>query len=87
MIEGFRHKGLKKLFEDDDVKGINYEHLRKIKQILALLDAAEKPDDLVLPTFHLHALKGDLQGVWSITVHANWRIVFRFEGKNITDVV
>ena len=40
MIESFRHKGLKQLFEDDNPKGVNAEHIRKLKQILALLDAA-----------------------------------------------
>jgi proteic killer suppression protein len=86
MIESFRHKGLKQLFEDDDAKGVNAEHMRKIKQILALLDAAEKVADLDYATFRLHPLKGDLKGFWSLTVRANWRIIFRFDNGKASDV-
>ena len=61
MIESFRHKGLKQLFEDDSPKGVSAEHVRKIKQILALLDAAQQIGDLDYATFRLHPLKGDLK--------------------------
>ena len=86
MIEGFRHKGLRQLFEDDNARGVNAEHVRKIKQILAVLNAAETIEALQLPTFRLHPLKGDLRGSWAITVRANWRIVFRFEDGKVFDV-
>ena len=62
MIESFKHKGLRQLFENDNPRGINAEHLRKIKQILAVLDAAEAIEALQLPTFRLHPLKGS-QGI------------------------
>ena len=86
MIESFRHKGLRQLFEDDNQKGLNAEHLRKIRQILAVLNAAETIEALRLPTFGLHPLKGDLTGFWAVTVRANWRIIFRFEGGKAFDV-
>ncbi len=86
MIESFRHKGLRQLFEDDNPKGVNAEHIRKIKQILALLDAAQKPADLDYAAFRLHLLKGDLKGFWSLTVRANWRIIFRFDKGRTSDV-
>jgi proteic killer suppression protein len=86
VIASFRHKGLKRLFEQDDPKGVSADHVRKIKQILALLDIAETPADLELATFRLHALKGELRGFWSITVRANWRIVFRLEKGEVSDV-
>jgi toxin HigB-1 len=86
MIESFKHKGLRQLFKDDNARGVNAEHLRKIKQILAVLDAAETVEALQLPTFRLHPLKGDLKGNWAITVRANWRIVFRFEDGKVFDV-
>lgn len=86
MIENFTHKGLKQLFEDDNPKGVSAEHIRKIKQILALLDAAQNVDDLDYATFHLHPLKGDRKGFWSLTVRANWRIIFRFDDGKVTDV-
>jgi toxin HigB-1 len=86
MIESFRHKGLKLLFDDDNPKGVNAEHVRKIKQILALLDAAQQVAGLDLSTFRLHPLKGDLKGFWSLTVRANWRVVFRFDDGKVSDV-
>ncbi|MBU3887249.1 peptidase [Methylosinus sporium] len=86
MIASFRHKGLKRLFEQDDPKGVSADQVRKIKQILALLDIAETPADMDLATFRLHALKGELRGFWSITVRANWRIVFRLEKGEVSDV-
>jgi proteic killer suppression protein len=53
---------------------------------LALLDAAQSVSDLDLPTFRLHPLKGDLKGFWSLTVRANWRIIFRFKDSEALDV-
>ena len=65
---------------------MNAEHVRKLGQILGLLHAAESIEALNLPTFRLHPLKGSLTGVWSITVRANWRVIFRFENGNAFDV-
>ncbi len=78
MIRSFRHKGLKRLFEEDDARGLNVEHTDKIRRILARLDAAQTIADMDLPGYRLHALKNDLQGFYSVTVRANWRIVFQF---------
>jgi proteic killer suppression protein len=86
MIESFRHKGLKQLFEDDNPKGVNAEHVRKIKQIMALLDAAETVADLDYAAFRLHPLKGGLKGFWSLSVRANWRIIFHFDDGKASDV-
>ena len=65
---------------------MNAEHVRKIKQILAVLQAAETIEALRLPTFRLHELKGDLKGYWAVTVRANWRIILRFEEGKAFDV-
>jgi len=86
MLVSFRHKGLQQLFEDDNPKGVNAEHVRKLRQILALLDAAQTVDALDYATFRLHPLKGDLKGYWSLTVRANWRVIFHFEDGNASDV-
>jgi toxin HigB-1 len=86
MIGSFRHKGLRQLFEDDNPRGVNAQHVRKIRQILALLEVAETVNDLELPTFRLHPLKGDLKGFWSLAVSANWRVIFRFEDGKVCDV-
>ena len=86
MIGSFRHKGLRRLFEDDVAKGVNPGHARKLKQILSALQAARTIDAMDLPSFRLHPLTGDLKGLWSVTVHSNWRVVFRFESGRATDV-
>ncbi|HEY7243681.1 MAG TPA: type II toxin-antitoxin system RelE/ParE family toxin [Xanthobacteraceae bacterium] len=86
MIESFKHKGLRQLFENDDPRGVNPQHVRKLKQILAVMHAAEKVADLDYATFRLHPLKGSLSGFWSIAVRANWRIIFRFEDGRAFDV-
>jgi proteic killer suppression protein len=86
MIRHFRHRGLKRLYENDDRREVSPQQANKIARMLARLDAATRPQELNLPGFRLHPLKGDLAGYWSITVSANWRIIFRFEGDNATDV-
>jgi proteic killer suppression protein len=86
MIESFKHRGLRQLFENDSARGVSAEHVRKIKQILATLHAAETIEALRLPTFGLHPLKGGLRGFWAVTVRANWRIIFRFEDGKASDV-
>lgn len=86
MIRGFRHRGLRRLYEADDRRGINAEHADKIRVVLARLDRAANPDDMALPGLRLHPLKGELAGFWSVTIRANWRIIFRFDGQGVADV-
>ena len=86
MIIGFKHWGLKRLYERGDKGQVGAEMLQKVENILAVLNRASRPDDMDLPGFRLHPLKGDLKGHWAVTVRANWRIVFRFEGADATDV-
>lgn len=86
MIRHFRHRGLKRLYEKDDRREVSPQQADKIARILARLDGATRPQQLDLPGFRLHPLKGALAGYWSITVSANWRIIFRFEGANATEV-
>jgi len=86
MILSFRHRGLRRLYEDDDGRGLNAEHVEKIARALARLQRATQPEDMNLPGFRLHQLRGDYGGFWSITIRANWRIIFRFEGADVKDV-
>jgi toxin HigB-1 len=58
----------------------------RIRRVLSLLDAAAKPEDMNIPGFRFHALKGEYKEFYSVTVDANWRIIFRFYGKNACDV-
>lgn len=86
MIASFKHRGLKRLYEKGDRSGIRADLLDKVQRILTLLDAANAPEALDLPGYHLHPLKGDLRGHWAVTVRANWRIIFRFSGGKAQDV-
>ena len=86
MIKRIRHHGLKRFYQDDDRRGVISEHVEKISVILARLDRAVRADDMDLPGLRLHPLKGDMAGFWSVTVRANWRIVFRFDAADVTDV-
>lgn len=86
MITSFRHKGLKRFYEDEDRSKLPPELVDRIADILAALDAAAAPEDLSRPSFRLHPLKGDRKGQWAVTVRANWRIVFGFDSGNVIGV-
>ena len=86
MIRGFRHKGLKRLFETGDRRRLRPDHVDKIERILARLAEAIDVGDMNLPGYRLHALRGDLAGFWSVAVSGNWRVVFRFEGGHASDI-
>lgn len=82
MIKSFAHKGLEKFFLTGSAAGIQPKHRDKLQRILSYLHRARTVKDMDLPGFRLHALKGDMRHLWSVTVNANWRIVFRFEDGN-----
>jgi len=82
MIKSFKHKGFKKYFLTGSVSGIQAQHQRKLCMQLAAIDTAHKIEDINLPGFKLHPLKGERNGIWSITVNGNWRITFEFIDGN-----
>jgi toxin HigB-1 len=86
VITSFKHRGLKRLYERGDRSGIRPDLLDMVEDILARLDEADTPQALNLPGYRLHPLKGDLKGFWSVTVRANWRIIFRFQDADALDV-
>lgn len=86
MIRSIKHKGLRRLFEDNDVRGVIADHAEKLRDILAALDAAPTVAHMDMPGFRLHALKGALRGFWAVTVRANWRVIFRFAEGEASDV-
>ena len=86
MIRSIRHKGLRRLYEDGDPRGVLAEHADKLRDILARLDAASAVADMDLPGFRLHPLKGGLPGFWAVTVRANWRVTFRVAEGEVWDV-
>lgn len=86
MIRSFKHRGLKRLYELGDSRGIRTDLLDRVEDILTRLDNAETAQAMNLPGYRLHRLKGKLKVFWSVTVNANWRIVFRFEDEGAFDV-
>ena len=86
MIGSFRHKSLEALYEQDSTKGLNADHVRKLRQILSLLEAVETIEGVNVPMMRLHSLKGDLKGFWAVTVRANWRVIFRFENGTANEI-
>jgi toxin HigB-1 len=86
VIRSFKHRGLKRLYERGDRSGIRADLLETVERILTVLDSATAPQALDLPRYRLHPLKGELKGLWSVTVRANWRVIFRFEEGDVCDV-
>ncbi len=86
MIRTFRHRGLKRLYERDDPTRLAADLAERITLVLADLDDASNPREIDLPGYRLHPLKGNLKGLWSISVSGNWRIIFRFEDGDVYDV-
>lgn len=86
VITSFKHRGLKRLYERGDRSGIRPDLLDTVEDILARFDEADTPQALNLPGYRLHPLKGELKGFWSVTVRANWRIIFRFQDADAFDV-
>lgn len=86
MIGTIKHRGLKRLYERGDRSKVPAEYADKLENILFVLDTALTIEAVDVPGFRLHPLKGDLKGFWSITVRANWRVIFRFENGQALDV-
>ena len=86
MIKSFRHKGLKKLFETGERRGVAPELAVRLVRQLDVLNRARSTADMNLPGYRLHRLKGDRAGTWSVSVSGNWRVTFTFEGVDVFDV-
>lgn len=86
VIKTFRHKGLKKLFESGSKAGVQAAHVKKIKFVLDLLNAAVETKDMNFPGSDFHPLTRELKGFYSVHVNGNWTIIFRFENGEANDV-
>ncbi|HEY3137503.1 MAG TPA: type II toxin-antitoxin system RelE/ParE family toxin [Blastocatellia bacterium] len=86
MIRGFKHKGLAKFFETGSKSGIQAQHADRLRLILGRLGAATSPLDMGLPGLGLHQLKGERKGTWAVSVSGNWRVTFKFVGKDADSV-
>lgn len=82
MIKSFRHKGLRNLYETGSAAGVQPVHARRLRMQLAALDTAHVIDDMDIPGWQLHPLRGALAGRWSVTVNGNWRMTFEFGDGN-----
>ena len=86
MIVSFKHRGLEQFFESGTTRGIQANHPKRIRLILARLSAATSPQDMNLPGLVFHELAGQCKGTWAVRVSGNWRITFTFEGIDVCDV-
>ncbi len=86
MIKHFRHNGLKAFYSTGNKSGIQPKHGRRLRLILARLDAVQEPRDMNLPGLGLHKLTGRLKDFWAVEVSGNWRVIFRFKRQDVTDV-
>ena len=82
MIISFIHKGLERFYKSGKTSGVQAKHTKWLRLILTNLDQAETPEDMDLPGLRLHELKGSRKGIWSVSVSGNWRVTFRFTGKD-----
>lgn len=84
MIQSFRHKGLEAFFYKGSTKGVKADHIKKLRQILAVLNAANALDDIKsVKPLRCHPLTGSRKGEHSVWVNKNWRIVFEFIGGHV----
>jgi len=83
MIKSIRHKGLRRLYDTGATSGVQPSHVKRLRMQLAALDTAQVIDDLSVPSFTLHPLKGEMLGRWSISVNGNWRLTFEFIDGNV----
>lgn len=86
MIIGYRHRGLERYATQGDRSKLQQTHIAKIRLVLTRLEAATAPEQLNQPGYNFHPLKGNLEGHYSVKISGNWRITFRFEGEDATDV-
>ena len=86
MIRSIKHKGLQRLYENDDARGIGGNMRSRVQEILTILEAAHSVEEADIPGYRLHPLSGNLQGFWSMKVSGNWRIIFRFVEGDALDV-
>lgn len=83
VIKTFKHKCLQKFFDTGSVAGIKPYHKQKLRMRLTVLDTATSIEDMNLPGFRLHPLKGDRKGLWAVDVSKSWRIIFKFQDGNV----
>ena len=82
VIKSFRHKGVERFFLKGTKSGIQAAHAARLARQLQRLDVAQRPQDMNVPGWKLHSLKGDQKGHWSVRVSGNWRLTLMPEGED-----
>lgn len=82
MIKSFRHRGIEAFFRTGKATGIQPKHAKRLRLQLGALNRAQGPNDMNIPSWHLHPLKGHAAGHWSVWVDENWRLTFAFDGAD-----
>jgi toxin HigB-1 len=83
MIKTIRHKGLAGFYKSGQSSGVQPSHMKRLRMQLAILDTAQSIDDIDLPGFGLHRLKGQAKNRWSIKVNGNWRLTFELREGDV----
>ena len=83
MIISFVHKGLEHFYKIGNLSGIQAQHVKRLRLILTNLDQAENPQNMDMPGLRLHELKGTRKNIWAVSVSGNWRVTFRFTGRDV----
>ena len=86
MIRSFRHKGLALYFGKSETRKLPADRVARIGRLLDRLDSSVRPEDMNLPGFGWHPLKGSRKGTFAVEVSGNWRLTFRFDGADALDV-
>ena len=86
MIKSFRSKALRLFAETGDARKLSVENHARVRRILAQVDKASEPDELDLPGYRFHELKGDRRGTYAVNASGNYRITFRWDGQDAVDV-
>ena len=89
QIRNFLHKGLRRLYEDSQTKGLPAASVDKLRKQLAFMQDMEDESELRdLALWKAHQLTGDRKGRWSLFVTANYRMTFRVDAaeREIYDV-
>ena len=86
MIRSFRSKSLRRFAEHGDATKLSVPNVRRIETILARLEGAQLPDDMNLPGYRFHGLKGQSKGRFAVDASGNWRVTFGWDGNDAVDV-
>ena len=86
VIRSFKSKGLERFATRGDASRLSVPNLGRVRRILAALDAADLPQQMDIPGYRFHALKGQAKGRYAVDASGNWRITFGWNDRDATDV-